>query len=331
MSQKIKTLYDDVFLNKEGVVKQYTNPDGGVTLLKVAEPCQVESSIENIDTGEVSVKLRYKTVGEIATIQTLVTPAETISSTNKIEILANNGLDVNGENKKILICYLRKSREKAPYRYQHNKVGFSRYHNQLIFKHQESVGLQNIKGIKEESHYVGPLNIKPMGSYDNWLETIKDYVLGNPALELALILGFSAPVIGYIGDQLGIESLFFHIYGNSSSGKTTACFIATASFGSPNTREGGLIQSWNTTMNALQATIADNRGVPMVFDECSMSNVSDYTNLIYSIGEGREKARMGADLELRKSRTWMTTILSTGEMSLLEKANKNIGLKARDH
>ncbi|MDB8545254.1 DUF927 domain-containing protein [Turicibacter sanguinis] len=333
-SSDVRTIYDNVEYSPihKAVIKWIQHPDDPTQEfpVKIAGPMQVVSTIEEIDTDNVSVEICFKVVSnQQGNVKRIITTLDTISSANLIESLAKQGLDVNSKNKYDLIKFFRLNREDKPLYFKHKTLGFGWYNGKPYFKHYQTIRFKALKKCSHESNYEGMFNIAPTGSLEEWESIIRNYVLTNPTLELALILGFSASLVGYIGNPLGLESFLFHIFGDSSTGKTTACYVATASFGSPNTRQKGLISSWNATANALYGKISNNHGVPIVFDECSLAKFNDFTGVIYSIGEGREKDRMTVELDLRDTRTWMTSVISTGEKSLFEGSKSNTGLKVR--
>lgn len=333
-SCNVRTIYDNLEYSSvnQGVIKWVKDPNDPKKeyALKIAGPMGILRTVEDIDSNTVSVEIWCQIIGNaVSGKKKITTSLDTISSANQIESLAKQGLDVNSKNKQDLISFFRASRENKPVCLIHKTLGFGRYKGNAYFKHYRTLGLQKLKNSSAESMYDGMFNIKPKGSFAGWKNIVEKHVLTHPSLELALILGFSASLVGYIGSDLGLESFLFHIFGDSSTGKTTACFVATASFGSPNTRDNGLITSWNTTANALYGKISNNYGIPIVFDECSLAKFNDFTSFIYSIGEGREKERMTVELELRAIRTWMTSVISTGEKSLFEGSKANTGLKAR--
>lgn len=334
ISNQIDYLYDGVQYSKQykRIIKWCTDPnDPSASIPKeVAFPMDIDEMMQDLDTMEIRIKIKFIPVSkDLSCIKYLETDSATISDANTIISLSKYGLDVNGKNKFDLISYFRRRREVKSLCYQHKTLGFSWYKEKAYFKHHQTLGLKMLKDFSCESNYKGNYNITPTGSFREWKCVIQEYVLTHPTLELALILGFSASLVGYIGNTLGLESFLFHIFGDSSTGKTTACYVATASYGSPNTRQNGLISSWNATANALYVKISNNHGVPIVFDECSLAKFNDFTSVIYSIGEGREKDRMTVELDLRDTRTWMTSVISTGEKSLFEGSKSNTGLKAR--
>ncbi|AXU29693.1 Superfamily II helicase [Clostridioides difficile] len=60
-----------------------------------------------------------------------------------------------------------------------------------------------------------------------------------------------------------------------------------------------------------------------------MATVNDLSKTIYKIAEGKDKDRLTKEIELRKSGTWNTTIISNGEASILGKCSKNEGIDVR--
>ena len=69
---------------------------------------------------------------------------------------------------------------------------------------------------------------------------INNHILGNPELEFALSSGLSSILLGYIGEDLGLESNIIHLVGNSTTGKSTALKLAISSFGYPDIKKNGL-------------------------------------------------------------------------------------------
>ena len=105
--------------------------------------------------------------------------------------------------------------------------------------------------------------------------------------------------------------------------------LAISVWANPNLGVGGLYNTWNSTENALITSLTGNYGVAYALDELSMSKIEDTTSLIYNIVGGKDKARLTKEIELRKSGTWATTIISNGEASILSRAKNNTGLEVR--
>ncbi len=121
-----------------------------------------------------------------------------------------------------------------------------------------------------------------------------------------------------------------HIFGPSSKGKTTALLTAISCGGNPS-RSSGLMTQWCSTQNSIYGLLRGNNGVPFGIDELSSTNESNLSDCIYTLANGTEKHRLTreASYDVERNGTWATTIISTGEKSLLSCCNKNAGLNIR--
>lgn len=306
-----------------GIFLTQVNKEDELYYIWLANPCHVLANYENLETGLEQVEVCFRPTGRDAEYKTMSFDAQTFSSERCLEKLLEYGFCFNPEEKKHLIEYFNNERQQARRALQHTGLGFAEADGTSYFKHYQTIGFDR------ESTYVGPFNIEPHGSYEAWLSMVKAEVLPNPALQLGLILGFLAPVVGFIGKELALESQFYHIYGDSSSGKSSVCQLIASTFGSSHLQNGGLFRSWYATETAIYCLLASNRGVPIIFDEASLSGKKNYTNLVYGFSSGNDKIRVNANLELRKMDSFLTCIISNGEYSLLEKTDNVNGPKAR--
>ncbi|MGM1417911.1 DUF927 domain-containing protein [Bacillus cereus group sp. Bce030] len=246
----------------------------------------------------------------------------------KFTALMAKGADVTIWKTKVIIDYLLEQEQQVPVDKIHEQVGWLLYDEKHYFSQNQLISLQN-----QPSKYVGEYNVFSKGTFDDWLLTINKYVVGNPSLELALSMGFSAVLVGYINKFLNIhaDSLIFHICGNSTTGKTTAAMVAVSGFGDPKEGPRSLIQSFNGTNNALTKVIANNNGMPIVCDETSLTTMGakKLVNVLYTWAKNLEKARLNKDSVQRERASWATTIITTGEGSLIDQVNQNEGIRAR--
>lgn len=217
------------------------------------------------------------------------------------------------------IMYLREST--APVRYIHSGLGWDKYKGEHIFKAYSTVGWK--------STYKGKFDIKPAGSFEEWKNTIVEYVLPQVALQLITILGLSSVTMGFLQDEMD-GSIFVHIYGKSSKGKTTGGMAAISSAGNPNiVAKNTLFADYGDTSNYLISMLAGNHGFPIVFDELSKAQATNLSQFVYNVCNGKDKGRLKSNSEQRDTKTWCTTVLSTGESSLLARCNNNAGLLVR--
>lgn len=83
-------------------------------------------------------------------------------------------------------------------------------------------------------------------------------------------------------------------------------------------------------MNAMYGILNDNFGYTMLFDEIArLGKYADFISMIYSLSDGTDKKRLGKDSKVIPPRTWATSIVFTGEFSLLKYAAKADGLQMR--
>lgn len=241
-------------------------------------------------------------------------------SRSKMGELANVGIDIGEHNYRDVLHHLALSEADAKKTFCHSRLGFGKVNDKQVFKHYQ------IKGI--DSTYIGSLQIKPTGTEEEYRQLLEEHVFGHAPLELALAIGFSAPVASLLDAHLDTGVLLVHLFGNSSTGKTTAARLAVSPFGCPTTGKTGLLKTWNATTNAMQGLLVDNHGIPMVFDEASMLNRKS-ANLVYLLAGGVEKEKLNKESVLRAPKRWSGTFLSTGEHSLLAQGTKNIGVQVR--
>lgn len=147
-----------------------------------------------------------------------------------------------------------------------------------------------------------------------------------PLLQLALTISASSAVQGFLGQKLPLSTVVYHFYGDSSQGKTTA-LMANAVWGKP-TVETGLLTTWNQTELSLMNLLTNNFGVTVALDESSICRF-DLTSTLYNLSQGVNRQRLQKNQQQQPTKEWLTTILSSGESSLLEHTNNNTGLKAR--
>ena len=198
-------------------------------------------------------------------------------------------------------------------------------------------------GTQRQHKYLGPYDITPTGSFDDWKQLIRDDVIPHPTLQLVLVAALSAVIVGLLALAIPIENPIIHLNLPSGKGKSTAGFLAASVAGKPFdgtqtaidadgkvVEKQSIYQSWGATSNAMIATQAGNRGVVTVLNELGKSLSKDMTRLLFDLSEGSDKKRLTTDLKARISKGYSTTFISTGESSLLEKCNTKLeGLAIR--
>lgn len=199
----------------------------------------------------------------------------------------------------------------------HNKVGwFTNKDGELEF-------------LGYDDEYTGDICLA--SSSDNAEEQIQglnDLIVDSVPCQIAMASGLSSCLIGLL-NELGevIEPPIFHFYGDSSTGKSTALMLGASVWGKPEFGND-IFQSWNATNNAIMNSLNNNHGVVLALDESSVSN-KEFTNLVYCMSQGIEKGRLNKNCSKREQRSWNTSIISSGENSIVNNCKKNTGISAR--
>lgn len=278
-------------------------------------------SIEkNIDKNHVKFKMTTDYMDEKIEMEL---PREDAVQRKGMLKLASQGANVNELNAKFHIMALEyQEKNITKVNKVHSEIGFSEYDGKEIFK--------LYKAINEDSTYKGNLDIKPKGTLEEYLKDVKKNVAPYASMSLALALGTSSAVVAKLNRlDVDINTLFTHIVAESSKGKSTATMLAISVWGNPKVGAGGLYNTWNATENALITSLSGNYGVAYALDELSMTKIENATSLIYNLVGGKDKVRLTKNIEMRESGTWITTLISNGEASILSKANSNTGIDMR--
>ncbi|RMO24123.1 DUF927 domain-containing protein [Pseudomonas savastanoi] len=168
--------------------------------------------------------------------------------------------------------------------------------------------------------------ISEAGTLEQWQEQIGALCVGNHRLAFVVGVALAGPLL----HMLGHESGGFHLYGDSSGGKTTHLQVAASIYGGPR-----LVRSWRSTDNALESIAAAHSDGLLVLDEIGMCDPRIIGETVYMLGNGTGKARANDRGQAgRQVQEWRLLFLSTGEKTLAQhmaEANKELkaGMEVR--
>lgn len=168
--------------------------------------------------------------------------------------------------------------------------------------------------------------ISEAGTLEQWQQQIGALCVGNHRLAFVVGVAFAGPLL----HMLGHESGGFHLYGDSSGGKTTHLQVAASIYGGPR-----LVRSWRSTDNALESIAAAHSDGLLVLDEIGMCDPRIIGETVYMLGNGTGKARANDRGQAgRQVQEWRLLFLSTGEKTLAQhmaEANKELkaGMEVR--
>lgn len=312
---------------KEGEIKWEFVPCGRAVIIKVIK--------NNIETNEESIIISICVDIHTDLYKEIKIERKWLHKKHLHE-LYKYGVDSNEQNEKLL-CKLFQNQEQTATRINiHMRLGFEDVTNPytgdkvLAFKAYKLI----CDGI--ESTYEGKYKIEPTGDYDVWRNMIQIEVIGRKTLEFAVVAGVAAVVKGFLRNLIGKESLLINLRGPSSIGKTSGGMLFASVGGLPDT--DGLMHTWDTTTNALEALLNSNFGFPILFDEVSTKNnnetdkkrrAPDFTKIIYVVNGGSGKQRLNRDSTLKDVFKWCTVMMSTGEEDMLSGSSQNAGLRVR--
>lgn len=308
----------------------------------------IDNITDNIETDDTQLTLSFDYVGETKRV---TISREELADNTLIKTLAAKGADVTKKHFDILVDTLRRQEEILELNGQrtdkvYGHLGWFRLptYNQNGARVGSTLCYRASKLIGGcAASYVGPYAMTPAGSFDTWQDMVKNDVVGVPAMAFVLIVSLSAVVNGLLSPVTTGENPIVHLCCGSSTGKTTALFLATSAYGTPFDGERrclsktgeikiqrSLYGSWGSTENATITQCAGNKGAIIVLNELGKFNGKDMTRIVYNLSEGTDKTRLNANLEAHTSESYHTTILSAGEISLLGRcADKLEGLQNR--
>lgn len=168
--------------------------------------------------------------------------------------------------------------------------------------------------------------ISEAGTLEQWQQQIGALCVGNHRLTFVVCTAFAGPLL----HMLGHESGGFHLYGDSSGGKTTHLQVAASVYGGQR-----LVRSWRSTDNALESIAASHSDGLLVLDEIGMCDPRIIGETVYMLGNGTGKARANDRGQAgRQVQEWRLLFLSTGEKTLAQhmaEANKDLkaGMEVR--
>lgn len=325
---KMEVEFGPFTVNGHKIYIDSENKKGEPEKVYVSELIWIDRIRQNVEKGSIELDIiyRYRDMYYITTV------SREVFNERGLQVLTKLGADVHKNNQNYIAGFLRiQEKMVEKFQYQHHSLGWDKEllvnENQLEYYLSDRYVKNPTNDSNKSSKYSGNFKMTPKGTYENWLAAINEHVVGHTPLEVAMVLGFSAVINSMLQSFLSLEVLLVHIYGESSTGKSTASKLAISAFGKPD--HGGLFATWNSTNNSVFQSLANIHGTPIVFDETSIKSNTDFSSIIYQIAMGEEKKRLTADITFRDSASWSGTVILTGEHQVTESANKNTGIRVR--
>jgi len=148
------------------------------------------------------------------------------------------------------------------------------------------------------------------GELSDWRESVAALAACNPLLAFSISLAFAGPLL----KLTGYNSVLVHLFGRSTSGKTTCLLVANSVVGPPT-----LVTSWRATANGLeQRALAHNDGF-LALDEIGQADPRLLDGAIYDLVNGAAKQRARVyehGVGAAPTQRWRLTVLSSGEKTM---------------
>lgn len=170
------------------------------------------------------------------------------------------------------------------------------------------------------------------GSVDEYISELNRLTGNSVPNQLVMSAACAAPLLAFysLRDGFPCHSFAISVVGRSSTGKSTALKLAASMFSAIDDKR--LFTSFYGTNNALIKLLNNKVGVPMCYDESTVTNNFNRADFIYTIGEEMEKQRLNASCTFRQSGMWKTIVFLCSEKHLIDmNENQNLGLAIRLH
>ena len=153
------------------------------------------------------------------------------------------------------------------------------------------------------------------GDFEKWKEVFNMYA--KPGLEphaFAALTAFGSPLLKFTGMSGAIINV---IHSSSGSGKSTALFMCNSVWGHP-VKNASI---WKDTFNAKMHRLGVMNNLPNTIDEITNTSPMEFSDLSYSISQGRGKNKMrGSVNEERVNLTsWQGITLTSSNASFYQK------------
>jgi putative DNA primase/helicase len=160
------------------------------------------------------------------------------------------------------------------------------------------------------------------GTRDSWGDNVCRLVDGNPVPTVCIGVMLASPVIPYLPEHCETNT-GLHFVSKTSGGKTTStrCGCTVWGLGATTEVEGTFLKSWKATGNASELSFAGHNHIGLALDELKAVDAKASVTLAYDFSLGRSKHRMAAKGGSRESHSWSEFFLSSGEVTLAERAN----------
>lgn len=148
---------------------------------------------------------------------------------------------------------------------------------------------------------------KQRGSLSDWQREVASCCKGNSRLLFCVSAAFASTLLPIAR----VPSGGFHLWGDSSTGKSTAIKAAASVFGGRD-----YPRNWRLTDNSLEAIATRYSDALLILDEIAQVDPKVVGDAVYMLANESGKGRLGQDASPRELASWRSMFLSDGEVDL---------------
>lgn len=304
--QQSETMQRGFMLVDDAVFYLEPTKDGQLRRRKVCAPLEVLALARDVDSREWSTLVRFSDPDN--KVKRLVIPARSFNG-DGLEAagrLLSEGLTIAPKSRQLVIEYLQTQNPEKRARTT-NRTGWHGINDGLVFVLPDSsIGQSDDEWLFSDNRPDSNL-FRQRGTLKQWRDHVAALCIGNSRLTFAVSVAFAAPLLHLIE----MESGGFHYRGTTSSGKTSALFMAGSVCGSPE-----YLQRWRSTDNGLESTALSHCDAILTLDELKMVDARIAGEAAYMLANGSAKVRANQNGGARNTAKWRLLFLSAGELSL---------------
>lgn len=144
------------------------------------------------------------------------------------------------------------------------------------------------------------------GTPDGWRE-LATLAAQSSRATFAICVALAAPLLRL----LRMEGGGFHLFGDSTRGKTTMLIISGSVWGGGG--KDGFVRSWRTTDNGAEGLCVEHNDIVLPLDEMTLAAPELVFSVLYMLANGHTKNRAKEDGRLAETHQWIALVLSSGE------------------
>ncbi|AMC36618.1 DUF927 domain-containing protein [Janthinobacterium sp. B9-8] len=245
--------------------------------------------------------------------QTLALPAAAIGEREGWGLLNSKGLAVASGRmaREMLADYLQREGSKAHYVIA-NQSGWKC--DAFVLPTGEVIGTPKSKIFYPASATHRPA-FAQRGTSADWRNNVGVLAQNNPLPMTAVACSLAGAVLELIGARDGIG---LHLHTETSSGKSTCADVAASIWGNPSK----LMQSWDGTGVGLTNSAEFANSMMLYLDEIGAGDARKMGSIIYTMLNGVSRTQGRKEGGNRAKRTWLMTLISTGEIPMAQFLNE---------